>query len=66
MRLDRLVASLLFRLLAFRDPPPVLFASFLGESSSPSFPVLSTKLMLTILPCLAAIVLLRRRILRLV
>lgn len=41
-------------------------ASFLGESSSPSFHILSTKLMLTILPCLAMVVLLRRRILRLV
>jgi multiple sugar transport system permease protein len=41
-------------------------ASFLGESASPSFHVLSTKLMLTILPCVAMIVVLRRRILRLV
>jgi multiple sugar transport system permease protein len=40
-------------------------ASFLGASSSPSFQTLSAKLMLTILPCLAMIVVLRRRILRL-
>jgi multiple sugar transport system permease protein len=41
-------------------------ASFLGASSSPSFHILSTKLMLTILPCLAMVVFLRRRILRLI
>jgi ABC-type glycerol-3-phosphate transport system permease component len=41
-------------------------ASFLGESASPSFHTLSTKLVLTIAPCVLMVVILRRRILRLV
>ncbi len=40
-------------------------ASFLGASASPSFQTLSAKLMLTTIPCLAMIVVLHRRILRL-
>jgi multiple sugar transport system permease protein len=41
-------------------------SSFLGESASPSFHTLSTKLVLTIAPCVLMVVILRRRILRLV
>ena len=41
-------------------------ASFLGESTTPSFHTLSTKLVLTIAPCIVILVFLRRRILGLV